>query len=410
MIEQGRPQTSGVIRIVDLEGLCAQLAETVPRLSEVWLFGSRRHATRSRRSDIDVLLRTEDDRLIQYATLARIREAEPYLDCFSVSLGVATSIANESQITAPTWDELRGELDAIQIWGSGKWMGQDDVKQHEVLSQHNPVLTLAALGQLRDPLRDQYDSLVLCALREEYEACLSVFGPTENAQSNSCVAKLTADGQRDIFVRLVCIGRKGSIESAIAAANWLTRSPASNVVLVGLTAGVEPLVKLGDVIVPSAVYDYEPAKATAGGRKPEMTVYNADRSLHAIAGALAGAFQPSDAARALWPQSETSAVDKPISVHTDALMASGAKVVADAKFAAEVTGWNRKAAGIEMESAGIAAAALAFDQPKVFLVVKGVSDLADADKADDWRPFASRAAAEFARDVVEAAARRGRGG
>jgi len=33
--------------------------------------------------------------------------------------------------------------------------------------------------------------------------------------------------------------------------------------------------------------------------------------------------------------------------------------------ATEVTGWNRKAAGIEMESAGIAAEALAFDQPPI---------------------------------------------
>ena len=86
-------------------------------------------------------------------------------------------------------------------------------------------------------------------------------------------------------------------------------------------------------------------------------------------------------------------------MHTDVIIASGAKVIADAARAKEVTSFHRKAVAIEMEAAGVAAAASAIPNTG-FLIVKAISDYADDEKDDSWHRMASRSAAEFAGAVV----------
>ena len=51
-----------------------------------------------------------------------------------------------------------------------------------------------------------------------------------------------------------------------------------------------------------------------------------------------------------------------------------------------------------MESLGVALAA--YRNPPRFLMVKSVSDFADAAKADDWRHYAAETAARFALEVI----------
>jgi hypothetical protein len=55
---------------------------------------------------------------------------------------------------------------------------------------------------------------------------------------------------------------------------------------------------------------------------------------------------------------------------------------------------------VEMEGEGVATAAWQLSQPKGVLVVRGISDLADSNKSDEWQPYAAAAAATFFVDFL----------
>ena len=59
-------------------------------------------------------------------------------------------------------------------------------------------------------------------------------------------------------------------------------------------------------------------------------------------------------------------------------------------------------AAVEMEAAGVAAAANERSRPVELLVVRGISDLADATKNDDWQPYAMLSAFEFVATLCRA--------
>jgi predicted nucleotidyltransferase len=106
---------AGVLRAVDLEGICHALQSWEPELREVWLFGSRRHGTGSKRSDIDILVRIGSGLQLDFNLIQQLREREPYVDCFVVSGGVATSVSNGSHISASSWRRMKSQLKAVLI-------------------------------------------------------------------------------------------------------------------------------------------------------------------------------------------------------------------------------------------------------------------------------------------------------
>jgi nucleoside phosphorylase len=386
-----------VVRTVDLEAQCAYLAASIADLDEVWLFGSRRHGTRSRRSDIDLLITLRDDARVDLSTIVNTRAREPYLDCFSVVGDTAVSLANESRIRAGSWDELVRLLDAERVWAKGTWVGPERHRVHEVLANYEPAMTIAALGYLTDPAGPQVDAILITALREEYDALLDVIGRNRGKAGESELIALTRSSSPPFVVRVQCIGRMGPIESAAAAVRSLMETPAGYILLVGLTAGVQGMVSLGDIVVPRTIYDYELARVADGKTRRRVEPYKASRELVGVAQNVARNFTPSVAATEVLP-STSNGVN--LRVHSDAVMVSGAKVIADGAAAVSLTEWHGKAAAIEMEAAGVGAAADAVGTP--FLVVKSVSDWADDSKNDEWRMYASRVAAEFVVKILRA--------
>jgi hypothetical protein len=82
------------------------------------------------------------------------------------------------------------------------------------------------------------------------------------------------------------------------------------------------------------------------------------------------------------------------------VIASGEQVIADGAVRDRIAASNRKIVAIEMEGYGVSAAAWKLDQPVPCLVIRGISDRADAHKGDDWQPYAARAAAAFTRHFL----------
>lgn len=101
--------------IFDLEAIIKILAGQFVEIESVYIFGSRRYETGSTRSDIDILLTTTGR--IQPAKLRDFTlQHSTALDLFLLENGKATSVANESYITADTDDELIQKIDAVLLY------------------------------------------------------------------------------------------------------------------------------------------------------------------------------------------------------------------------------------------------------------------------------------------------------
>ncbi len=101
--------------IFDLEASIKILAGKFAEIDSVYIFGSRRYETGSTRSDIDILL-TITGR-IQPAKLRDFTlENSTTLDLFLLENGKATSVANESYISADSNDELLKKVDAVLLY------------------------------------------------------------------------------------------------------------------------------------------------------------------------------------------------------------------------------------------------------------------------------------------------------
>jgi hypothetical protein len=100
---------------IDLREACKRLKEELPALQSIWIFGSRRHRTKSVRSDIDLLL-CASEHLKCGEVRAAVLLINPALDTFIVEGGKATSCVNDSFVKAETFDQLTQKLDALCIW------------------------------------------------------------------------------------------------------------------------------------------------------------------------------------------------------------------------------------------------------------------------------------------------------
>lgn len=402
MVEIPNKSARGPLRTVDLQDVIEQAVALLGDVSRIWLFGSRMHQTGSVRSDIDVLVERSSSAPISLAQVATLRRIEPYIDWFSATGGVATSIANGSYVAAGSLDQLVEMLDAKLIWARGtNDFGVSVSMEHDVLTNSNPAMTQFEMTGLPDPYETRYVGLVVAALRAEFESLLDVFprvtthGPTE---AESIVTN--KDG-RDVRIYLTCVDRMGPVETASAVTATLQEITPAWVILCGIAGGLQSKASLGDVLVPEAIYDYEVGKVSrdpVGGParfEASPAFYQVSTLLHQHASALASTFVPSVATRRLFPQPAA------VTIHTDGIVASGAKVIADAERAVEVASLHRKVHGIEMEGVGVAVASRRMRVEEGFLVIKSVSDLADADKADGWHRSCSTLSAEFALAVIE---------
>ena len=155
---------------------------------------------------------------------------------------------------------------------------------------------------------------------------------------------------------------------------------------VGVCGGVADKVNLGDVVISKAIQGYSDLKMTPFGW--------INRSVHALCTQMQmchyltrGANSPTDGI-----------------IVKEKTVLSGPWFIADAKVQSDLLKLSTEAAAFEMEGANIVQAC---GQTKVeCLVVKGVSDLADVEKNDDWQPQAARNAAKYLNDRINNASRK----
>ena len=183
----------------------------------------------------------------------------------------------------------------------------------------------------------------------------------------------------------------GNVSAAIAVTDTITLWKPRFLLMVGIAGGVpQDDLDLGDVVVADQVVGYDYGKVTEQEVKPRDRVFPASAMLL-------------DRIRNFWDERwrEQIGVERPQnakrpqSKHFVGPIASGDKIIASTQFREQLLRRWPKLIAVETESEGVYAAA--FERPEIVqtLVIRGICDMADERKSDEWQEYAANAAAAF---------------
>jgi nucleoside phosphorylase len=189
----------------------------------------------------------------------------------------------------------------------------------------------------------------------------------------------------------------GRVDAAIVVKDIMRRWQPRFVILTGIAGGFGRAgVKLGDILIADQIVDPENQKLTPEGREIRWSVHRVHPGLLA-------------AAKELRPEHWHPANGRPeagTSRRHIGPVCTGDKVVADGSLEKLAKDWP-KLIGVEMEAGGAANAAYQSNPAPGFLMIRGVSDLADQEKdaarTHKWRSYASDVAANFVAALLRSA-------
>ena len=244
----------------------------------------------------------------------------------------------------------------------------------------------------------QVDFAVITALEKEAKAVVSrLESPRierfedKDIRTYHCGTIPIQDTDHAYRVVVVLLPSMGEISAANAVTDTIARWNPRFVLMVGIAGGIpQDDLDLGDVVVADQIIGYEYGKVTEDGIEPRDRVYPVSALLL-------------DRVRNFWDESWAQQVNVPrpdsatraVSKLFIGPIASGNKVIASTEFRQRLkTRWPKLVA-LEMEGEGVFAAV--FDRPQIrnTLVIRGICDMADERKADEWREYAANAAAAF---------------
>lgn len=194
------------------------------------------------------------------------------------------------------------------------------------------------------------------------------------------IPSLTASRGRGL-VGAVARSGIGRVEAALTASRLLHKLSPPLLLLAGIAGGFHgrgPL--LGDIVVADHIIDYEYQRLGDEATEIRFKSYETDSLLLTAS---------TSAAAGHWYTSREYPDSKPPKLHFGPML-SGDKVIASKTVADFLLGHQPLALGVEMEGAGVAAAA-AYDGRRVkFLMIRGIVDMANNRKRDDAEMWLTR--------------------
>ena len=191
------------------------------------------------------------------------------------------------------------------------------------------------------------------------------------------------------FARVVAVQTNGQGQGAAmdAARQLVQRFAPKVLVLAGIAGGIHPCLRIGDVVVATDVVGYDLDKETAAGIQRRGRYWQAPSSV-------AQAVNQFFAARG-----ELAAF--PGMVARSGPIGSGNRVVAhkDAEVVRYLRAFNDKTLAVDMESDGLGQFCHE-NGGRPWVVVRGISDLADDEKDDHAQPLAADNAAVVLRELI----------
>lgn len=174
------------------------------------------------------------------------------------------------------------------------------------------------------------------------------------------------------------------------------------IIMTGIAAGVEGKVNLGDIIIPSQIWDWGSGKLTDS---ENGTTHLFDPEVLSIDIELINEVKEISS-RGLYVDEikrnhQGRTPSNSLAIHIGPI-ASGAAVLADSSTIELIKEQKRSVIGVEMEAYGVLVASkLCGKKPAMALIIKSVCDFANAHKNDDWQKYAAYTSAMTAKKIIE---------
>lgn len=266
------------------------------------------------------------------------------------------------------------------------------------------------------------DVAIMTVIQPELFAALAALGIPDSQREKDAQGTVVFRGSlrsqltgRDYRLVVTCVGGAGNYDASAAAYDVIARHRPRVLILMGIAAGIQGKVRIGEVVLSERIVAYEPGAIVSSGpggsslleHRPEIDrlphsmsqdviTYRPDPSRLATRfRALGGALPPAPTGD---EEEFRSRVASTITVRA-ATIASGEKLLRDpAKLRAVRKEQHGKVEVGEMEAAGLVAACRRANIP--WLVIRGISDFGDQFKDDRFHEFAARAAAVALADFL----------
>ncbi|WP_349934841.1 hypothetical protein [Acetobacter sp. A11-2] len=303
--------------------------------------------------------------------------------------------------------------------------GNKVVKFLPALSLQDPVLSYSEISQRIITIFYEEelgrigalppDVLVLTALDIELAAAKQALGIAEDAEYVTTehglhvwkASVIKRGGSKTASCVVACFAGAGNVDAASVTSMLLGELRPTNVVMLGIAAGLRDKCALGEVILAERVVAYEGAALVGGGKaeaRPEIARLEMrvrqDLSSY-LSNRMALQTRLTDSYKALGIEFPSEVEAGPVAqgvMPKTATVASGEKLLRDPEKFLGLRELHGKVEVAEMEAAGLFAACANFGKP--VLMVRGISDFGDSKKDNRFHLLAAKAAAAVVVDYI----------
>lgn len=267
------------------------------------------------------------------------------------------------------------------------------MKAKENLSETNQLLT-------------KYDCAILVAVETEFNAVMNCGLSWEvvdkKDDSTLYYRTKTKNGKELILARQ---HQMGMVAAALLTEKMINHFHPSMICMLGIAAGREGEVGLGDIIIANESWDYgsgkikvsndgtkyilepEPHQIAIDIRLKELLLRNFDDTLYEI--------------RKIWNKNQGKKINTDIKIHMGPL-ASGAAVIQTEGILTEfIQPQNRKVLGIDMETYAVYYVAYNSSLNPKFLSIKAVCDFANQHKNDNYQEYSAFVSTHFLMNILD---------
>ena len=304
------------------------------------------------------------------------------------------------------------------------YSGNKVVKVLSALSLQEPVLTLSEISCrivkiFYEEERARIDALppdvlVLTALDVELAAAKQAFGIAEDAEHVTTdngihfwKAPVTKPSGKTASCVVACFAGAGNLDAASVTTMLLGELRPSNVMMMGIAAGLRGKCALGEVVLAERIVAYEGAALVESNKveaRPEVTrlsmrVRQDVSSYLSNRAAIESRLTQSYLALGIkFPDRVKAGPVAKCVIPRTVTVASGEKLLRDPEKFLTLRELHGKTEIVEMEGAGLFAACANFGKP--VLMVRGISDFGDSRKDNRFHQLASIAAAAVTVDYI----------
>mgnify|MGYP001791362163 CR=1 FL=1 len=241
------------------------------------------------------------------------------------------------------------------------------------------------------------DFAIITAIEIERKAVCEAFQMKDNhrvRKGSRVYWRNRIELQNGVFYEIVVaqLPDMSNVEAALMASDMIREWQPQAMLMVGIAGAARQNQQLGDLIIARDIYYYERGKETANGKMAEPIMYRADATLWSRVTSIPEWNEPIPVAR-------PDKTQVPPKIFYDAI-ASGEKVISDARVRDEIATNHRKIMAFEMEGYGISAAAWQNSDKVRHLVIRAICDFADSSKNSEWHPYAASVAAGYAKHFL----------